>query len=76
RGSVSGKPFTAEELNRLWVANTDAANEISELGGALLSSSADTGNRAARRVNLKPPARMYKPSPRQPAILPRMEELS
>ncbi|UEP23612.1 hypothetical protein LL999_25625 [Burkholderia ambifaria] len=39
RGSVSEEPVSAKEVNRLWVANTRAANEISELRCEELSSS-------------------------------------
>ena len=40
RGSVSEEPFIAKEVNGLWIANTRAANEISELCCEDLSSSA------------------------------------
>ncbi|CAD9217516.1 hypothetical protein BCEN4_1090102 [Burkholderia cenocepacia] len=39
RGSVSEEPFIAKEVNGLWVANTRAANEISELCCEIWSSS-------------------------------------
>ncbi|WP_156443111.1 hypothetical protein [Burkholderia sp. RF4-BP95] len=49
RGSVSGKPVGAKEVNRLWVANTRAANEISELCCEELSSSDDAARATAGR---------------------------